>query len=71
MEETVKVVDLELLKAVIDGSGQSRWSFAEGIGITPGYLSLMLNGRRNMSVAILNQLAEQGGLDLSKALIEK
>ena len=71
MEETVKVVDLELLKAVIDGSGQSRWSLAEWIGIPPGYLSLMLNGRRNMSVAILNQLAEQGGLDLSKALIEK
>lgn len=67
----IKVLDLDLLRDLVDKSGHSRFKIAVGVDISPGYLSLMLNGRRNMSVAMLNKISEFTGIDLSQAIIEK
>lgn len=53
----------EVLAAELEERGISQKSFAEQIGMRPSHLSELINGKRNVTMAIADKLQEALGID--------
>lgn len=53
----------EVLAAELEERGITQKSFAEEIGMRPSHLSELINGKRNVTMAIADKLQEALGID--------
>lgn len=53
----------EVLAAELEERGISQKSFAEQIGMRPSHLSELINGKRNVTMAIADKLQKALGID--------
>lgn len=68
-KQLITQLELEAFAKLVDGSGRSRRDIAADCNISMGFLSMMLSGKRTMSIENMNNIAKSSNIDLKDAVI--